>query len=111
MPHTGLARSWRFSGELDLVLYAGLVSQGPWSSAAPPPSLPSITEVKMVHRQMKTSDLSSLGKGPHHELGEVVCSKSPVKLPTPKGSGGFMSCADPMGGEEATPGSYDWLGF
>ena len=48
---------------------------------------------------------------PHGEVGEVVCSKSPIKLPTPKGSGGLMSCADPMGGEEATPGSYGWLGF
>ena len=48
---------------------------------------------------------------PHGEVGEVVCSKSPIKLPTPKGSGGPVSCADPMRGEEAGPGSYDWLGF
>ena len=76
MPHTGPDRLARFSGVLDLVLYAGLVFQGPWSSAAPPPALPAIIELKVMHRQMKASDLSRA-----RTCGVVgLSSKSPVLL-------------------------------
>jgi len=65
MLHTGLARETRLSGVLGLVMYSTSESQGSLSSSAAPPPSSSIMDMKRMHRHIKTSDLSSLGKNPN----------------------------------------------